>query len=150
MKSIFTPTDNLELQNRLHQLTEDSIRVWGKMNAAQMLIHCQKPFEVAEEKLHLKRNLMSYLFGNMMKKKLLIKGDPFTPNLPTAKAFLITDSVEFAREKNSLQKKIIEYGQVGPSIIKIKTHPFFGDLSLEQWGVLLYKHLDHHFKQFSV
>ncbi|MFY8213467.1 MAG: DUF1569 domain-containing protein [Flavobacterium sp.] len=150
MKSIFTPTDNLELQNRLQQITADSLPIWGKMNAAQMFVHCQKPFEVAEKKLILNRNLMSYLFGSMMKKKLLIKGEPFTPNLPTAKAFLITDSVEFAREKNSLLEKIIEYSQVGPSIIKIKTHPFFGDLSPEQWGILFYKHLDHHLKQFSV
>lgn len=150
MKSIFTPTDNLELQNRLQQITADSLPIWGKMNAAQMFVHCQKPFEVAEKKLVLKRNLISYLFGGMMKKKLLIKGEPFAQNLPTAKSFLVTDAVEFDLEKNCLLKKIIEYGEKGPQIINMKTHPFFGNLSPEQWGILFYKHLDHHLKQFSV
>ena len=29
-------------------------------------------------------------------------------------------------------------------------HPFFGRLSRRSWGVLGYKHLDHHLRQFGV
>lgn len=29
-------------------------------------------------------------------------------------------------------------------------HPAFGKLSTKDWGVLVYRHIDHHFKQFGV
>ncbi|WP_424351099.1 DUF1569 domain-containing protein [Lutimonas sp.] len=28
-------------------------------------------------------------------------------------------------------------------------HPFFGELNREEWARLVYKHLDHHLKQFG-
>jgi len=31
----------------------------------------------------------------------------------------------------------------------LKAHPFFGELSRKEWGRLIYKHLDHHLKQFD-
>jgi hypothetical protein len=29
-------------------------------------------------------------------------------------------------------------------------HPFFGPMTAEEWGIISYKHLDHHLKQFGV
>lgn len=29
-------------------------------------------------------------------------------------------------------------------------HPIFGRMSVRDWGVLLYKHTDHHFRQFGI
>ena len=29
-------------------------------------------------------------------------------------------------------------------------HPAFGTLSAKQWGVLVYRHMDHHLRQFGV
>jgi hypothetical protein len=29
-------------------------------------------------------------------------------------------------------------------------HPFFGPLKAEQWAILMYKHVDHHLRQFGV
>ena len=31
-----------------------------------------------------------------------------------------------------------------------RPHPFFGKMTAEEWGMLGYKHLDHHLKQFDV
>ncbi|MGB5666410.1 MAG: DUF1569 domain-containing protein, partial [Maribacter sp.] len=29
-------------------------------------------------------------------------------------------------------------------------HPLFGEFTVEQWGQMEFKHLDHHLKQFGV
>lgn len=38
----------------------------------------------------------------------------------------------------------------GRSSITCHEHPFFGKMTGEDWGHLMYKHLDHHFRQFGV
>ncbi|MBC7523286.1 MAG: DUF1569 domain-containing protein [Flavobacterium sp.] len=80
----------------------------------------------------------------------MTKGENFKKNLPTAKEFKITFELDFEKEKANLKAKIYELGQKGEDVIKVKTHPFFGKMSPSEWGVLFYKHLDHHFKQFGV
>lgn len=29
-------------------------------------------------------------------------------------------------------------------------HPVFGDFTKDQWGIMQWKHLNHHFEQFGV
>jgi len=150
MKNIFNKEDNQELLTRLNLLQEESPKQWGKMNVSQMLVHCQKPLEVADNQLVVKRNFISFLFGGIMKKKLIINGEPFKRDLPTAKEFIAKSDYDFDKEKAVLRDRISALGSKGTSAIQIKTHPFFGDMTPEQWGILFYKHLDHHFQQFGV
>jgi hypothetical protein len=150
MKSIFIQEDNKELLERISNLKQDSKRKWGKMNVSQMLVHCQKPLEVADEQLIIKRNIFSYLFGAMMKKKLIDNGEDFKQNLPTSKQFKIESDYDFKKEQEMLSKMVQSLGQKGETAIKIKTHPFFGKMTPNEWGILFYKHLDHHLKQFGV
>lgn len=149
MKNIFTKEDNLEIVNRINSLTASSERVWGKMDVTQMLVHCQKPLDVADNKLVIKRNIISLLFGKMMKKKLIDKEEPFKQNLPTAKDFVIVSTYDFDKEKATLSSLISRFGIEGEEIIKTKTHPFFGPMTPNEWGKLFYKHLDHHLRQFG-
>ena len=150
MKTIFNQEDNKELLSRIANLKQDSERKWGKMNVSQMLVHCQKPLEVANEQLIIKRNIFSYLFGAMMKKKLIDKGEDFKQNLPTSKQFRIESDFDFKKEQEMLINMVQSLGQKGESAIKIKIHPFFGKMTPNEWGILFYKHLDHHLQQFGV
>lgn len=50
MKSFFDDGAYEELLYRLHQINEDTKPVWGKMNAGQMLHHCQMPLNIILEK----------------------------------------------------------------------------------------------------
>jgi hypothetical protein len=150
MKTIFNKEDNKELLSRIANLKQDSERKWGKMNVSQMLVHCQKPLEVANEQLIIKRNIFSYLFGAMMKKKLIDKGEDFKQNLPTSKQFRIESDFDFKKEQEMLINMVKSLGQKGESAIKIKIHPFFGKMTPNEWGILFYKHLDHHLQQFGV
>ena len=149
MKTIFNSANNQELVNRLLSLTKNSERKWGKMNVAQMLVHCQKPLEVSDGKLEVKRNLFSKLFGGFFKKKYLIKGDDFSNNLPTAKEFLVQSDFNFEKEQSKLVQMVQNLGAKGESAIKLQVHPFFGKMLPSEWGILFYKHLNHHLKQFG-
>lgn len=150
MKTIFNEENNKELVSRIANLKEDSERNWGKMNVSQMLVHCQKPLEVADKKLIIKRNIFSYLFGAMMKKKLIDNGEDFKQNLPTSKQFKMESDFDFKKEQKLLINMVQSLGQKGENAIKMKIHPFFGKMAPNELGILFYKHLDHHLKQFGV
>jgi hypothetical protein len=148
MTNIFDKKANQEIVERLEKLTPQSTPLWGKMSVSQMLWHCQKPIEVATGKLPLKRNILGILFGKMAKNSFL-KNKGFSKNSPTAPQFKSTAAPEFQTEKDLLVGLVKRFGDIGPSVIANKNHPFFGVMSDEEWGELQYIHLDHHLKQFG-
>ena len=149
MKNLYHHSDYQEIISRLENLKFTSERKWGKMTVSQMLVHCQKPMEVAAQKFVVKRNLISLLFGKMMKNKLIVKGLDFDKNLPTAKEFIVAADCDFETERTKLLNMIHAFYNSGPSAIKTNMHPFFGKMSPSEWGLLFYKHLDHHLLQFG-
>jgi uncharacterized protein DUF1569 len=148
MENIFDKSGNTELLQRIEKLTPESKPLWGKMNVCQMVAHCQKPLDVAEGNHKIKRGLFAMLFGKMAKKGFL--NGEIKKNLPTAPSFKVTDTPEFATEWQVLKQLVLKFGEKGPEVIAEKKHPFFGEMTDEEWGVLQYKHLDHHLKQFDV
>lgn len=137
-----------EVLSRLHRISAATPANWGKMNAAQMMAHCQATFQVYFGELKMKRSLMGYLFGSMAKKKLF-GPQPWARNLPTAPEFRIAGEKEFDVEKQKLVEYITRFSNEGYTITST-LHPFFGKLSAQEWATLAYKHLDHHLKQFGV
>lgn len=145
MRSIFETETKLELENRVESLSESSNAHWGKMNAGQMLWHCQFPLEIAiknENKGNGK--LLMKLF-----KKSLYNEKPFKQNLLTAKQLKATEEKDFDAEKTKLLQLIHKTHEL-KNRTTWQPHPFFGEFTHEQWGILEYKHLDHHLTQFGV
>jgi hypothetical protein len=149
MKSLFIPVNNSEIIERINRLSSNTKPEWGKMTVAQMVTHAQKPFLVAFDELKLKRGLIGVLFGGIAKKKL-ISPEPFGRNLPTDPNFKISGSPEFEKEKSKLMDYVKLFSQKGPAGLTKDPHPFFGKLSPDEWDTLMYKHLDHHLRQFGV
>jgi len=59
------------------------------------------------------------------------------------------DERDLARERERLRAAIDRFAQAGPTGCTQYPHFFFGKLTPEQWAVLMYKHLDHHLRQFG-
>lgn len=137
-----------EVLSRLNHITANTSPQWGKMNAAQMMAHCQAPFRAYFGEIKMKRGLMGILFGKMAKKKLF-SDKPWPKSLPTDKNFIIAEEKEFAIEKEKLVSCINHFVKEGYTVTA-SVHPFFGKMSSQEWAVLGYKHLDHHLKQFGV
>ena len=148
MDSLFNLEDNNSIQYRINKLTPDSKPLWGKMNVSQMLAHLQPTMQVSFGELELKGGIMGFLFGKIAKKKIVTK-EPFKQNIPTLKQFKVVPK-DFETEKNALLSYLNRFKTEGPKIFTTKPHPFFGKLTVEEWNMLQWKHLDHHLRQFGV
>ncbi|MXV51088.1 DUF1569 domain-containing protein [Pedobacter sp. HMF7647] len=145
MKTIFDKTTRDELINRISSLNDNSKAQWGKMNVSQMLKHCTQWEEMALNKTKYKQSFLGKLFGKMALKDIM-KDEPMKKNMPTVHSFKIRENTDVAEEKEKWIKLLAEYQTFsGNGII----HPFFGVMTKEQTGYLVYKHSDHHLKQFG-
>ena len=149
MKSLYNPADNQEIIARINQLRPDSPAQWGKMNVAQMLAHCQVPLQTAYGDIKLKRRFIGWLFGGMAKKKLSTD-KPWDKDMPTDPAFIMTGEHDFETERSKLIPLVQRFAEVGPDGITKDPHPFFGQLTSDEWDRLQWNHLNHHLGQFGV
>ncbi len=148
MQTLFEPSARLGIHQRLAKLEAASARQWGKMEPAQMLAHCSVALDTANGDLPRKQMLIGKLLAPFVKKGVLGE-KPFTKNSPTDPAFLVSDPRDFAREKDRLEKTIDRFCDRGPEAAARATHSFFGKLTGDEWGTLMWKHLDHHLRQFG-
>ncbi|MFA6275115.1 MAG: DUF1569 domain-containing protein [Pedobacter sp.] len=146
MKSLFNTQEREEIIKRIQSINENSERQWGKMLPSQMLLHAQAPIKVSIGELKLHRNLIFMILGPIIKKKLM-KEEPFEKNLPTHKSFVVNFDPNLEAEKQNLINLINKFNAQKDNLA-IK-HPIFGKMSTQQWDVLLWKHTDHHLRQFG-
>ena len=150
MKHLFEAARVEEVKERMAQLRPDSERLWGKMDAAQMLAHCSKGFEMATGKISPPRILIGRLLGPLAKKSMIVKGKPMPRNVSADKSLLVMEEREFTVEKQRLLATMDRFAAGGPTICTTHPHFFFGPLTPVEWAALMYQHLDHHLRQFGV
>ncbi|MGN6295122.1 MAG: DUF1569 domain-containing protein [Chitinophagaceae bacterium] len=69
-------------------------------------------------------------------------------NAPTSSRFIVTENIHNLEEEKVKWKSLIErYATFSQQEF---THWFFGRLTKNQLGQFIYKHCDHHLKQFGV
>ena len=148
MSSLFVHADREEILGRLEKFQRDAARQWGKMSSSQALAHCSVALEAATGDKPRKQALIGKIFAPFVRKGLL--GDrPMPRNSPTDPAFVVTDERDFAAERERLTALIDRFCELGPSNAGAQTHSFFGRLTGEEWGRVMYKHIDHHLRQFG-
>ncbi|TDW96785.1 DUF1569 domain-containing protein [Dinghuibacter silviterrae] len=150
MHSLFNRTDVALILDRIGSLTPQSVRQWGKMTVSQMLAHCSLALEVACGKKPNPRPWLSYLFGPLIKKRILDEHRGWPKNSPTDKDFVILHEPDFATEKNRLTALVSQFFEGGRDKCTQYPHSFFGAMAPEEWAMFMYKHLDHHLRQFGV
>ena len=149
MESLFDPKGNYNMVDRINKLTPITLSQWGKMTVSQMMAHCQQPIKVPLGMLDLKPNWMSFFFGKSIKRQMMAQVT-FRKDLPTVKEFRIVGEPNFDEAKKELIELVERFAKEGPASIKVTKHPFFGEMTLEEWDMLQWKHLDHHLRQFGV
>lgn len=138
-----------EIKERLQQLKPDSVRQWGKMSAAQMLAHCCAGLEMAAGKIQPPRAFIGRIIGPAVKRVAIREEEPMRRNSPIAKELLVTDEQDFAGERERLRQLIDRFAAAGPRGCTKHPYAFFGPLMPDEWAILMYKHLDHHLRQFG-
>ena len=147
LKDLFDPGVKHDILARINKLTSQSQPQWGKMNVAQMLAHLQMPIGNALGVYTLPRTLLGRIIGPLVKTGMYSE-KPFKRNSPTDPSFVMTGhEKDFEKEKQSTMAMINDFKEGN---IKNEIHPFFGKLTKQQWSKAMYKHIDHHLRQFGV
>ena len=150
MKNLFEAGRAEEVKQRMARLRPDSERLWGKMNAPQALAHCSAAIEWAVGDRIPPRMFLGRIIGRIVKPMVLRKDEPMRRNSPTAKDLVVQDERDLRTERERLCGLIDRFATGGPKGCTTHPHSFFGRLTPDQWAILMYKHLDHHLRQFGV
>lgn len=150
MRTIRNIDDKAALIARINQLKGDETPIWGRMTVNQMISHLVQAGEMPfEAKLPDKSTFAS----RKLIRPLILYLLPIPKEVKT--------SPEMNQQENGRRPQEFEADRqlAVDSINKLATvalghdcsyHPFFGPMNAKQWGILAYKHIDHHLRQFGV
>ena len=137
-----------EVLERLNKLTPDTQRLWGKMNVSQMLVHLSSTLKTGLGELKAK-NVYVPLISPLMKRYVMRGGRFMKGATPTMDEFVAKNTVDFNTAHDefiAVLKRFVAEGRK----VKLKPHPFYGEMDAEAWGKTSYGHIDHHLRQFGV
>ncbi|NHE55964.1 DUF1569 domain-containing protein [Cyclobacterium plantarum] len=150
MKTIFNKNNREDLIYRIRRINQDNKAEWGKMNVIQMLMHNTywNGWILGKDKYRYKQTFLGKIFGKIALKKMIKDEKPFDKNIPTSAQFKVKElKGDLEAEKSKWISLLGEYENYSnPDFI----HDFFGKMTKEQIGILVYKHTDHHLRQFGV
>lgn len=147
MKSVWQETTRRELKERLANLTPDRPARWGRFSAPRMVAHVTDSFRSAIGELAVKPKNLPLRYPPL--KQVIIYWLPFPKNAPTAPELLARQPGEWSSDIASLQALVDRFAACDPGG-PWPDHAAFGSLTGAQWGILMYRHADHHLRQFGV
>lgn len=146
MKTIFDKSTRDELIQRINSLNDTNRAQWGKMNLYQMLKHSTLWEDMMLGKTRYKQGLIGKLFGKNALKNVLKDSSPLKRSTPTIPDLKIKENGDISPQKREWIARIEEYSDYSPADF---VHVFFGKMNKEQIGLMVYKHGDHHLRQFG-
>ncbi|HEU4632978.1 MAG TPA: DUF1569 domain-containing protein [Flavisolibacter sp.] len=148
-KNLLYPEVAQQIIERVQRLQATSKAQWGKMNATEMLLHCNLCNEQifkgeafvkrTTARQYLLRLLALYVAPHFKKG---IRGDAKNETKGRIGVW------EFESQKQRFTENIGRF-LLQKEPLRLP-HIAFGNLSTGQWGIAAYKHMDHHLRQFGV
>ena len=152
MKDLFDPALVEDTKHRIMRLYPQSERSWGNMTLAQTLAHCTSGMQMAMGIINPKRaSFPATVIGLIIKPLVFGDDKPMRRNSPSSPELFPADHTQcdFDRERTRLIETIDSFAAKGSACCSQHPHPFFGQLKSRQWAILMYKHVDHHLRQFG-
>ena len=147
MGTILNDRNRTEIVNRVKSLSTSSTGKWGKMDVVAMLQHLRLSARMTTGDLPVP-SANKRVFQVFPLKHLILYVLPFPKGAPTAPELKPIDADSFEEERAAVLELLEQIGS-GPSEGAGPAHPLFGPLTWREWGVVTYKHADHHLKQFG-
>jgi Protein of unknown function (DUF1569) len=147
MKSMFNDADRGSMLVRIDRISSGAAARWGKMNAEQMLAHLVESLRMANGELSVRPKKLPIRYFPL--KQLIVYWLPFPKGSPTAPELLPKESGTIERCKSELARLMRDFAQRAKQV-QWPEHPAFGKMTTQAWGVLTYRHFDHHLRQFGV
>jgi hypothetical protein len=147
MKTMWDAPARQELRDRLARLTPAAPRRWGTMSSPQMVAHLVESMRMAIGDIAVPSKNLPIRFTPI--KQLIIYWLPFPKGAPTAPMLVSRPPGDWPSECATLLALVNRFTERDRDA-RWPDHPAFGKLTGRAWGVLAYRHIDHHFKQFGV
>jgi hypothetical protein len=147
MKTIWDPGCRQEILARFEKLTPDRRPAWGSMTTAQMLGHLADPMKAAMGQKTVAPKQSA--FSSPIIRTMIIYCLPWPKSAPTAPEFIHAHEEHFEDNLSAFRATVGEFGAGGEGARR-EPHPAFGQISGKAWGRLMYRHLDHHLRQFGI
>ncbi len=145
MPTLLDPTARAVVVQRLRSVSASSARRWGTMTAPQMLCHIADQLRVALGEIPA-RDRSTLLLRTLFKWLIVETPLRFPPGkTKTVREMLTSRPTDWAEDMAACEGLIERVGMGGA----VAVHPAFGALTPRQWGLLCWKHLDHHLRQFG-
>jgi hypothetical protein len=151
MKTLSTPAYRQEILSRLAVIHPDTPRLWGKMNASQMICHLADAFlgVMGDKAIAIPSGLNLW---PLMKGFVLyapIKWPQGVATRPEMDQQLGgTPPTQFDADMRTLLAAIDKF-TAQPRDFLFRPHPMFREMSEKDWMRWGYLHTDHHLRQFG-
>jgi hypothetical protein len=146
-KSLWNARERQQLLERLERLSPEAMPRWGRMNAPQMLAHLVNWMEMAEGRLPTVDKRLPMRHPPL--KQFIIYWMPWPKGVPTAPELIGRETSDWASAHAAVRQLIQSFEKRDPKA-PWPVHPAFGTMTSRAWGVLGYRHTDHHFRQFGI
>lgn len=147
MPSIWNDADRADLVRRAWTITPAHTPKWGKFTATAMLAHLSDALRMATGELQVTPKAPPILKWAPVR-YLVIHKLPMPKGAPTAPELIArSSSADLQQEQQALQSL---FDALPRRAQLAATHPAFGPMTRDDWGVLIHKHTDHHLRQFGV
>ena len=150
IQNIYSAPVSEQFIARIEKIAPNTQNLWGKMNASQMMAHCNVSYDMAFDENYKKSNAFLRFILKNLAKKGLVNDAPLSKNSSTATEMVIKTAKDFNVEKGKLIANVQNLVNKGETFFHLKDHPGFGVMTKDEWNNFYYKHLDHHLTQFGV
>lgn len=147
MKTVFNDDDRGAMLARIDRVSSGAKPRWGKMNAELMIAHLVESARMAAGELQTKSKKLPLRYFPL--KQLIVYWLPFPKGAPTAPELLPKETGTIEGGKSELARLLRVIAERARQT-GWPEHPAFGKLTTRAWGVLIYRHFDHHLRQFGV
>ncbi len=144
MPMLHDPRTRAEITERIQALRPESPRQWGKMSVDQMVWHVNQGLLQSLGQLQCAPKPVPLRFIT----KPLVFAMPWPKGAPTFPEFVAVSERDFGREQGRCLQLVDDFGRRDLRS-SWPTHMAFGPLRGEEWSRLMYKHMDHHLRQFG-
>lgn len=117
------------------------------MTALQMVAHLSDSLRMASGEIEVAPKRVPIRFAPL--KQLVLYVLPIPKGAPTSPELIGRKPGDWSAEIAGLREQLNGVVERGAEALA-PAHPAFGRLSAKQWGVLIYRHMDHHLRQFGV
>ena len=160
--TLFSRSVRAKIHARVDQLSPQSAPRWGAMPATRMVCHVADQLRVALGDIETRPRRLTLRFGEReldvspgllwfrWYRRILVHCLPWPKvRVGAPPEMLTTLPSEWSKDIAALHVLIDRVGEKNP-IAPWSAHPVFGAVSGQEWGLLCWKHLDYHLRQFGV